>query len=557
MRSSKMSILALASLSIGAFAHADDSALRDELVSNLMFMKGVYSAEYAPAEWKKSYAGWDLTTQINLAVADAQKPDLNLKGAQKILRNFIYSMKDYHTSISFVSTETASLGFFAKGVNGKYFIQFIDRTKLPMDSFPFSVGDELVSFGDMPTAQAVAQVQAEIPANILSTDLALAELNLTRRRAARGLMVPQGPIMIQVKPQGSDKVQSLQLIWDYTREQIKDPGFGILSVGRTAPTPSLLRPQMSVSSDLVDAAPENPFGLGTRKAFTPDLGTKIFETASDDPFYAYIYKDATGKMIGYFRLPSYEADDLPRAMASFTRIVGLFQATTDSMIIDQVNNPGGSVLYLYALASMLTDQPLYTPLHKMAITQADVADALTQLAQLQNVKTDADAKKVLGETVEGYPVSYEMSQFMMSYLKFVVSEWNAGRKLTTPYWIAGVDKINPAAVHYSKPILLLTNSLDFSGGDFFPAIMQDNKRVTIMGTRTAGAGGYVNDVTIPNNLGIAAFRVTESIAKRVDDNPIENLGIKPDVDYSFTEKDMTNNYSDYVKAIQSAASLLK
>ncbi|MFZ3231509.1 MAG: hypothetical protein WA160_14980 [Pseudobdellovibrio sp.] len=67
----------------------------------------------------------------------------------------------------------------------------------------------------------------------------------------------------------------------------------------------------------------------------------------------------------------------------------------------------------------------------------------------------------------------------------------------------------------------------------------------------AGAGGYVNDIAIQNNVGISSFRYTESIAERVNKNPIENLGVTPDIEYEMTESDFTNNFARYVQLIQS------
>jgi hypothetical protein len=317
---------------------------------------------------------------------------------------------------------------------------------------------------------------------------------------------------------------------------------------------ALFHPRMSVKLGDAPVAADNPYTTGTRKSFMPDLGTKVWESGDDSLFYAYIYKTESGKLVGTVRIASYEAPDYPKALADFAKIIALFQATTDSMVIDQVNNPGGSVFYLYGLASMLTDQPLATPRHRMAINQSDVSQALASIAKLKTVQNDDDAKKALNPAdLDGYPASYEFARFQLANSEFIVSEWNAGRKLTNPYWVGGVDHINPGATHYSKPILLLINHLDFSGGDFFPTIMQDNKRVTILGTRTAGAGGYVNDVQIQNNVGIDTFRCTESIAERVDGNPIENLGVKPDIEYEMTAADYTQGFAPYVKAVQAAA----
>ncbi len=103
------------------------------------------------------------------------------------------------------------------------------------------------------------------------------------------------------------------------------------------------------------------------------------------------------------------------------------------------------------------------------------------------------------------------------------------------------------AAHYSKPVLLLINELDFSGGDAFPAIMKDNGRVTLFGAKTNGAGGNVAEYPALANSGFK-FHLTESLMVRPNGQYVENNGVKPDVAYSITEDDFMNDYRGYVKA---------
>src|ERR1700722_16485000 len=112
-------------LAIAMFTSTVQAAdsLSDALVENLYAMKSIYRAEYAPAAWKKTYANYDLDVSFQQAVAAANaKPDLNQAEAREILKNFIYAMKDYHTSIVFVSTETASLPLTIKGASDRFFL---------------------------------------------------------------------------------------------------------------------------------------------------------------------------------------------------------------------------------------------------------------------------------------------------------------------------------------------------------------------------------------------------------------------------------------------------
>ncbi|MBK9039482.1 MAG: protease-like activity factor CPAF [Bdellovibrionales bacterium] len=542
-----------------------DSIYQKQTLSTIEFIENVFSSSYAPRDWKAKQNGWNIEDEANKARASVLGlgSDLNIKSAQKILRKLIGSTRDYHVGISFHASERATLPIEIRSAEGKFFIVWIDRDKLPEKSFPLLVGDEITGFNGKPIVEERNQLLAEIDQNVFETDQVLAEMYLTRRVASRGIAVPRGPIELEVTRNKDGKVQTLihQLTWEYQEEKIKfnslaaEPTNIVPSIG----TRSLASWQMLPGfwKDLVSSKSlnqTNPHMLGARQSFVPSLGQIFWQTEKENKFHAYIFKAEGGGIYGYLRIPSYVAGG--EEAKEFLSIVKRMEESTDAMVIDQVNNPGGSVFYLYSLVAMLTDKPMLTPKHRMIITQADVADALETLKSLEKVANEEEAKKVLGATIGGYPVSYQLSQFFKGYMQFIVEQWNQGVHLSSPFYL-GIDKIMPHPDgRYTKPILVLINEFDFSGGDFFPAILQDNQRATLLGVRTAGAGGYVNGVEFPNLLGVAGFSFTGSIAERVDLNPIENLGVTPDVKYPLTAEDMKNGFASYKKKIIEQLKLL-
>lgn len=546
-------------LSATAFSNVNaNSRTQKGTQDALNFMHSVYDAVYAPTEWKKSFANWDLDREYQTAITKTEQKgdDMSVLDGRRILMDFIYSMRDYHVSIRFVSTSTSTLPFTVRSADGKYFIVNIDREKLGEDIFPFAEGDEVVTFGGRPVDDVVQEIRHNVTENVPETDQALAELNLTSRKMGRGLIPEQGPVTIGVRKSGSDNVQSRQLIWDYKVEDVPVAKSALRSVDEEDfKKPMMPRFEMSAEKDLTS---ENPHGIGAKNSFLPTLGETIWESAEDDYFQAYIYRGENNKMIGVVRIKSYSYssdsdDDYIKAVTAFSTIVNRMEKFTDALVIDQLNNPGGSVFYLYALASTLSPEPLRTPRHIMSITPQNVLECVNTQNQLRDVKTDEEARKALGETIHGYPVNLQVAQFFKSYCATMQEDWSAGHTLSRHYWIGGVDHLNPYPKGtYSKPILVLVNELDFSGGDFFPTIMQDNGRAKIFGTRTAGAGGYVLEYQFPNFLGVDRFRVTQSLAQRVNENPIENLGVTPDIPYQMKASDRQNNYKDYVTAVKDA-----
>jgi hypothetical protein len=153
--------------------------------------------------------------------------------------------------------------------------------------------------------------------------------------------------------------------------------------------------------------------------------------------------------------------------------------------------------------------------------------------------------ETLGD-VHGYPITKPFFLHMKSYFQFVIEEWQAQKILTDPYFLYGVDYIQPHPLYrYTKKLIVLTNELDFSGADFFPAILQDSERALIVGTKTAGAGGYVLSNSDRNGLGILQYSYTGSHALRANGEPLEDKGITPDIAYEILPEDLRTDFAFY------------
>lgn len=168
------------------------------MLAELDIIKNTFEVKYAPAEWKKEFAGWDLNYEIDRAKAAVlkQKP-ATIKNFHHILRTFFKSMRDYHVDVFFFSTESAYLPFRLQGANGRYFLAWIDYHNAPAE---WNIGDEVTQFNGMTIEAAIEDLKSrELGNPESSTDQAMAEIYLTTRVGAVGHQVPSGPITIAVK----------------------------------------------------------------------------------------------------------------------------------------------------------------------------------------------------------------------------------------------------------------------------------------------------------------------------------------------------------------------
>lgn len=515
--------------------------------STLEQIAQAFEVAYAPAAWKNEWGNWTLDKELEQAKEKVDNnPDMSLKDFHRLIRDFVGTTQDYHVGVRFYSTEKATLPLNVKGAEGRYYISSIDRRRLPITEFPYKVGDEVITFDDKPVEESVQKIQKEELAGISSTDKAIAEILLTHRSGRLAHRVPKGEVGLQICRKGRDEIYQVSVPWKYEKENILPPA------PFRAPINVSYSKESPYDKSFVSPLAQNLFELGTvigqKKSFVPELGRKIWQSSVQSPFNAYIFLTEKGERIGYLRLPHYKCTEIEAE--EFFDIIQLMNGTTSALVLDQVDNPGGSIFYLYTIASLLANEPLYVPAHNTILTQESIAFAYEQLERLEKIETEEEAIEALGPSIHGYPVSLELVESLIEYFHKEIHEWNEERYFTAPLYLYGIEKLAPHPNgHYMGPILMLVNALDFSAADFLPAILQDNKRATLFGSRTAGAGGYILKTSFYNRFGIEEIRLTGSIATRLNNRPIENLGVTPDIPYDITSYDLENDYADYKKAV--------
>lgn len=554
-----------------------ESSKKVSMIRDLETIRNHFAIGYAPADWKKECFDWDLNQSFEIAKNEIlELPIISTKQFHQIVRKFFSSARDYHVGVTFYSTEKATLPFTVRGVEGRFFISWIDPARLSPSHHGLHIGDEILEFDERPINEMITEFrQSQKQSSNELTEQRLAEMKLTHRYGMLGDVVPQGTATVTTQSAITNKIIKMQLAWSYTPERILNPSDFLdflnlqswLPIGRRG-KPNLEIPRVTMATpfhEILISENANLKGtVGSLKSFVPSLGEVLWtnekkawqksEEQNDDSlsedeledllfWHAYIYRHPQGGQVGYIRIPYYSLRE--GWIKAFAKIIGLMEENTDALVIDQLNNPGGKVSGLYQLLSSLTNQPLSSPHHRIKITQADAFKANLVLEEIQDAESLIDA---IG--INPFDLSFQELLFLKNYFLNILQDWNRGNHFTAPIPIEGVDRINPHPQHrYTKPILMLINELDFSGGDFAPAILQDNQRALLFGTRTAGAGGFVSHFEFTNRNGIGSCSCTGSIAERVDSQKIENLGVEPDIFYEITIDDIRNDYRGYIQAV--------
>lgn len=545
-------------LSLSLTASTEEKKI-SQMVQDLQLIRHTFDLYYAPMEWKGIYFNYSLDHAYEKAKEDVlANPKLSTRKFHQIVRRFVGSLNDYHVHASFFSTEESSLPFDVTLVEGRCFISWIDTAKFHKKAFLPSIGDEVLAIGGTPIMELIQKlIEAEGRSSNPKTDALIASKRLTFRMGKKGDDTPSGIAKVLIQSKETRTQETFLLKWFHTPDLISHPHDFIESWLPTTPFCKPLHDYLS-SMTLPMVAPEflvgassdslRPTPIGDRQGFLPSLGEIIWKNEQQEDlffnYYLYTFEEDPEKKIGYLRIPSFSKES---AIQDFYEAINRFEEESDALVIDLTNNPGGSALLMYEILSLLANEPLEMPFEWIKLSYYNTQ--IYRETKQQILKEIKEQKKKGGS--EQLEIMLPVLRQYIAFFDGLISEWNRGVTFTGPMHLLNYDLIYPnPSTHYTKPIIVLVNEGDFSCGDYFPAILQDNKRATIFGTKTAGAGGAVLASGLScTSSGIQSISYTYTLSKRRNGNLIENIGVSPDVHYEITSDDIQYGYKGYKEAL--------
>jgi hypothetical protein len=563
---------------------AQEALTSKQRIADLEQLASWYAKNYAPYEWKRDVIGFDLLRLTPWLQRIHHSDDLDF---QEALIEYVASLNDAHDVIAFPTTYFVSLGFTVDIYDGKVLIDSINRLLLPVAQFPFNIGDELVSVDGTPVQALIASFRKyAIAANQRSTDRVAASRIVSRSQQIMPHSADLGDAAIVVVRFASTGATNMFTVpWRKSGIPIEAQGpvpsprrgngriflpsdaQSFFSIAEDMPTPSVfqfvdvappddtLPSYMAPIHQLLNASVSKDYfavlGIGSRfpiyarpVGFVQRLGfgpTDFFFTGS------YV---SNGLRIGLIRIPSMSPPANIGVTATLQQLdaeIAFFNQNTDALVVDVMRNPGGLVSFVEAISQRFVPNQVNILGFQIRATGSWLFSFASQLNFAR--ANPATPPEVLANLQRNF--------------EEVLRAYNENRGLSAPVSLNATGSLTLTSVPhaYTKPLIVLTDEFSASGGDAFPAIIQDNKRGLLFGMRRMGAGGSV--------VGVLATSYTESIARftaslmhrgrliHTSDFPpapyIENIGVRPDivVDY-MTRTNLMTAGAPFVQAFTQA-----
>ncbi len=224
------------------------------------------------------------------------------------------------------------------------------------------------------------------------------------------------------------------------------------------------------------------------------------------------------KAVAYIYLntfsPSTAEDDVVKEFTSTLLVLKTFGV--HELIIDLINNGGGSLNLGGRLAQALSNQRIVAPQMQFKLSETWLDDF-----QTNSLNGSSDSEKEIARRV----------------FVGLTKDKEANLPLSRPWDYESLTpfSLTPNAdLDENFHITLLTNEMCASMCDIFTATLVDNKMADTVGSRTMGAGGnVVAHRDAPNSH--LTVNQTESMILRRDGSPLENNGVEPTTPMSVNE----------------------
>lgn len=564
-----MKLTSLVALLLCAGTAADAQLSTDQKLMDFQILAANFAKRYAPYEWKRAIFGVDaLNIKPFLDRVAASRDDLEF---YDICYDYVAQFHDAHVGLFMSSNFEASLGFTTDVYDDKVVIDSISRSVLPAREYPFEVGDELVS------------LDGKSAGELLQAFSKYAEASNARatRRFAAGMIPRRGQAFMPSAGKLGEKAVLVVRRRNGALETYEIPwqkwGVPLTSEG-PVPSPKAVRRQ-SVVDLRADGDPDYFAGLrplmyaGVRvnQAATTSVGAlrptfalpDKFQTRLGRPYIDYFFSGtypAGGKTIGYIRIPDFEPDDPGAALAQFEREITYMQANSDGLVIDVMNNPGGYIDVTTEILRRVIPRPFRTLGFELRAT-AEVVQMFSDACEYADLLGAepwqvAQCNAMLDEVRSAYGENRGRTGPLPLDFLFVGSRGVPDSLDMVP----AADR-NGRITGYSKPIVVLTNELSFSGADAFAAVMQDNEAGLLFGTRTAGAGGNTaayaagvySETTVNLTRGLMVRKNTVIAPDFPATSYIENVGVRPDVEAEYQTLDnLINRGKGFVERFTAA-----
>jgi hypothetical protein len=589
---------------------------QQQKVSDFMQLVALYDVNYAPYQLKIQLYNFDLLNiQPWLAQIAQSKTDVDF---YDICVQYVASLQDSHDEFTITSDYDAWMHMDGDIYDGKFLIDYIDRAYLSSKTYPFTIGDELISVDGVAVADLLKKFvpyAVNGSANPVSRQR-LAAATITERYQGWYPLASVGPTATLVILHSDGTMITSTIKWDvlgtlvttagivpspsinqpssaalafhaarrvglrseYRRGidpregakpvnswmRTKDPSYQASPVDTTPdPEPPAYMAPLTALSNMKAASAEfaisgsglSPFG-STFPVFNPPAGFKLrLGALSTDNFLSGTFP--VGKStVGFIRIPTFAPTNTTAAVNQFSAEMQYFQANTDAIVIDIMANGGGSLCYGQTLASYL-----------IPFSFQAVQEQLRATLQWQANFSSAKYSAIRGGAPSWIPTLYDV------YLTAIEQALTWNRGMTGPLPLCSSTlSMAPATssagkiLAYTKPILLLTDNFTLSTAESFTMQLQDNKRATIFGMRTDGGGGNVVSFPQATAYSQGSTRMTEGLLQRLA--PVaangfpalsyyDSVGIQPDITQDYmTAKNLASGGADFVAAAVAAVKTL-